>query len=517
LRREGAAGLAVLALHAAALPLLLSRCRAPELALDLAAGATPAVVAPDGTVPDDAALPPALAARARRLVDGRDAAPGAALAPGVHRVEVEVAYRGGFRRRVGRTVLTGPLQDPAAPPCGVRLVVGQALLDQIEPLLAAEIARNLKGQYGFRRVAELDLGFAGQIDSLGERGGGIVMSATLEFSRGTVSVAVVVRPRVEGNALALATAVSAKVRVSNETAADVISFLGIEKRLDRLATDIAREEVDAALAPIAGFLAAPPPVPLEDGRTLALAYCPGAPVVVTTRGYLAVPLAVPFAPAPGGARPVALDPGPPPGAPDTPLALDLSLDAANAVLFHLWATGFLDTRLAGARLEERFNALPDVQALLTLRLAPGARLRLPPTLERGADPARPFTLAVDAGITLEDGALRTPAGLYGRMQLDLRTAPDGRLVTDPTITELAVTCEPRPGRLEPCYATIVDWARGGTADLHGPIAAEFASWFDDLVRGRGFTGFTVRQVTLTPHLADRSAWLRVGLAGAVAP
>lgn len=510
----------VLGLHAVCLPGLVGQCQSPELAVDLPRS-------PAGAPPMPPLLPQGLRGRVRHLVDDVvvSASP-EALAPGVHREEWEVSYRGGFTRRVGRTLLVGPYQDPERLPCSVRLVVSQSLLDRARPLLAAEIARGLDGQFGFKRVADLGLVFAGDVSRVGgiqgDPGGAIVMSARLVFSRGDVPVAVVVRPRLGGGRLALVIDVDAKVRLSSTTADTLIHWLGVDKKINRLATDMAEREVDRALAPVAAFLATPPPVPLGDGRSLTLRYCTDVPVVITTGESLAVPLAVPLPETAAGIWPVALPPGPPAGAPAAPLALDLSLDALNAVLHQLWATAALDARLGHAALEARFNDLPEVRDLLTLRLGGPARLLLPPTVERSPDPARPFTLAVEAGVDLIDGTLVTPARLFGRMELDLSTDPAGRLAPNPVITTMAVSCEPRPGHLEPCYATIVDWARQGSAALHGPIAAELGHWFDGLVQGRAFAaprggGFTLGTVTLRPLVGPTSAWLRVEMEGALRP
>src|SRR5204862_85239 len=65
--------------------------------------------------------------------------------PGIHRVSWRTEHRGGFVDEVGAAQLVGPFQDPARPPCGIRLVVGQAFLDrEVAPLVQSGIADAMK-------------------------------------------------------------------------------------------------------------------------------------------------------------------------------------------------------------------------------------------------------------------------------------------------------------------------------------------------------------------------------------
>jgi hypothetical protein len=264
-------------------------------------------------------------------------------------------------------------------------------------------------------------------------------------------------------------------------------------------------------------------VPVGQGRVLTLAYCEDEPIAIVPARSLSVPLAVPVVPSASGLRPVLLPAEPPPGPPDAPLAIDVSLDAANAILHQMWENGALDVALADAGLERRFNDSAEVRDLLTLRAGP-PHLTLPPTLEPSGLPARPFALALEAELVLEDGALRTPARIFGRVALDLRTRPGPApqtLAADVDVTDLALTCLPAPGVLSPCYAAIFAAARGRSQELHPPIARALVDWFASLVAGRslgepgGAPGFELDTAELTPWIDSRSGWIRVALSGHV--
>src|SRR5205085_10747883 len=102
--------------------------------------------------------------------------------------------------------------------------------------------------------------------------------------------------------------------------------------------------------------APPPPFALPGGKTLRFTYC-DEPLRITEGGAGELPFGIAL----GRARdprilPPALGHGPrsaPP--PATRLALDLDLDAPNALLYALWRDGFLDRRLAAAGLDRRCN------------------------------------------------------------------------------------------------------------------------------------------------------------------
>jgi hypothetical protein len=516
------AGGVLLAAHAALFALLLARCERHDLALAVPADA-PAAIVPGGAFADDARLPAGLGGRVVRTVDGAPA-PGAItrLSPGVHRLEWQARWRGGHTRRIGRTVLAGPLQDPAAPPCGVRLVVGQALLDALEPVLVARVRAGLRGQLGFRDVAAVDLHVDGG-DSA--RRPGLALHLELAFSRGRVPVDVRVVPALVDDRLVLTADVQAEVELSSTWLAGAIELVGQTERLDGLVTQVAESEVDKVLGPVAAVLSHPPPIDAGQGRRVELRYCRGVPIEVVHGRSLAVPLAVPMAPRADGILPVDLPDRAPLPPPDAPLAVDLSLDAANAILHQMWDAGRLDLALADAGLERRFNDSEAVRDLLTVR-AGRPRLALPPTLEPSGDAARPVRLSVEAEILLTDGDRTTPARLFGQARLDLRTSREPgampRARAQIAITALALTCLPRPGQLEACYATLFDAAAARSAELSEPIARAMEQWFDSLLTDRevggapGAPSLRLTRAVLTPWIDKDSGWFRVEIEGRIA-
>ena len=160
-----ALGLAICAGHAAAFFALAADPPPPfELFVD-APKASPQLTLEAAI---DPAVDPELARRLRRLPDEPPAPSGA----GLRRVRWRAEYRGGYVRSVGATQLVGPFQDPAAPPCSGRVVVGQRLLDDgaagpgtiahlVRPLLERQLAG--AGQFpvgDFREVRDLSLTWA---------------------------------------------------------------------------------------------------------------------------------------------------------------------------------------------------------------------------------------------------------------------------------------------------------------------------------------------------------------------
>src|SRR5262245_25668889 len=127
-----AVGLLVLGVHAAALPWALSHCRRDDLEVRLQAPAASPEVRLDGPIP--------ASIRGRVVIDDTSG-------PGLVRRRWSMSYRGGFRRQVGAAQLVGPFQDPAAPPCSGRVIVGQRLLDDGTKdhigTVAAVVAREL--------------------------------------------------------------------------------------------------------------------------------------------------------------------------------------------------------------------------------------------------------------------------------------------------------------------------------------------------------------------------------------
>ncbi|MCB9560234.1 MAG: hypothetical protein H6709_03835 [Kofleriaceae bacterium] len=524
------AGVAVLVAHAAALPLALDRCRRDELEVDVTGAPVAAGFDLDG------AVPAGLRARIEDAVDGVAVTPATALAPdaagpGLHRRTWTVRYQGGYARTVGAAQLVGPFQDPAAPPCGARLVVGQRLLDDgaagpgtvaalIHDALETELAGFEQFPVGrFQRVSKVEVRWA-RFDAspedrhlFGDLIGdpGVALGATwhtdgyarvfvvLELDRVSVEVTVAAVPRVDGDRLAFGVFAAAHLAFGNR----VVDFAASVLRADDRATEVARQQIDAA---ILQAFDPPPPLPLPGGRSLEVRYCPGARVTVAAGGYAALPLALRFGgPGAGGALPPRLGPAhPPPPAADTVLAFDLDLDTINALLFELWRTGYLDDELDAAGLDRRFNEDPLVTSLLSLRMSP-LRLALPPVVVPGAAGLR---MAADLRVNLADGDVLTPGRVWAALDVDLDAAD-----AEVGLGDLELACEPTPGRLRPCYGDLVTAVRARGGDARDQLSGVLRDILDEL-----FTGQRVRAPDAPAELvlgAPRTASVRDGATATV--
>ncbi len=520
---KAAAGLAIAAAHAAGFAVLAPRCRGPELAVELRAAPASPVPALDGTVPE------ALARRVETRLD--DAGPGLA-----HRTWT-VRYRGGFSRAVGAAQLVGPFQDPATRPCTGRIVVSQRLLDdgragpgtlaaELAKALAAELAgESFVGVGSFRSVEAVSLRWARQEHHLADvflagpaPHGYVRATARLVFDRLEVPLLIVLVPRPSAGADELAFEIS--VRAELELGNRVLQWISDRIGGDALATRLAQRQVDDGLI---AALSPPAPFELPGGQTIAFGYCSDPPEIVEG-AWGALPFAVQLGPA---RDPRILPPrrGPAPRAPiadGAELAIDLDLDALNALLFELWRTGFLDRRLAEAGLDRRFNEDPIVTELLSIRLSP-LTLALPPVI---APTARGLRLSADARVAIADGARTTTGRVWGGLDFGF-----GRRVDEPVSVDLGaleLSCERTPTTLVPCYADLVAAMRDRGADFHGELTRAFAGLLADVFVDRrleepGFPAALVIRaatpaVTALPAGAPANASLHLDLdAELVAP
>jgi hypothetical protein len=491
---HAALGLALAAAHAAGFVALTARCRGTELAVDVAGPpAAPALAL-------QAALPTALAGRV--AVDD--------TAGPLHRRRWTVRYRGGIERSVGAVQLVGPFQDPDAARCVGRVVVGQRLLDDgragpgtIAAAMRRALEAELRGEevLGAGALVRID-GFALRWaelghhpedrapveDAIGEPGaavGYVRASATLVFERVTVPVIVALVPAPPSpGAGELRFQIAARATLAFDSRA--LQWLSDRLGGDRLATQIARRQAAGAL--ITAF-APPPPFALPGGQTLRFTYC-GEPPRIVEGDHGALPFGIAL----GRARdprilPPHLDPIPraaPP--PSTRLAIDLDLDALNALLYELWRGGLLDRRLADAGLDRRFNTDATVAALLSLRLSP-LQLTLPPVVTAAPGGLR---LSAEARVAIHDGASVTAGRLWGG--LDFRFAPSSGAAVEPVavdLGELELSCErgaPAAAAaavtLVPCYSDLVAALRGRTHEFHGALTAGFTQLISDIFVGR---------------------------------
>ena len=409
----------------------------------------------------DGSVPAAIAHRVQHDVEPD--------APGLRRTRWRVEYRGGHVRAVGATALVGPFQEPGA--CTGRVVVGQKLLDTLAPITAKLVERELAGTHilglgSFVRVEGATLRWA-RLEAhpydaalvAGARGY-VRATATVRFERVAVPITIVLAPIRDGAKLRFRVGVHAELRFANR----VIEWLNEKLPTDELASKLAGEELDAMLVTT---LAPPPPVELGDGQALRFTYCDG-PIEVQDGAWGALPFAVAF-----DGSPVHFAPGTrvAPRA-DTTLALDLDVDALDAMLLELWRTRWLDRRLAEAGLDRAFAEDATVAQYLSVRVG-SPTLALPPVLEPAGDHLR---LAADARIAIRDGDVATTARLFGALEL--------RFPARVQLAPLELACERTPTTLVPCYADLVAGLAARSDELDGVLATRFAELVRQIFAGR---------------------------------
>jgi hypothetical protein len=499
-------GVTLVALHAVAFVAWAPSCRRAELVLDVATG-----------------LPPGLVARTEV----------AGAAPGLVFHRYTVAYRGGFSRSVGVAQLAGPFQDPARPACSGRVVVGQRLLDdgaggpgtvasEVAAALDAELSgAEFLGAGPYERLSHVSLRWAEvahhpeDTKLLGADGaphGYVRATATIELERLDIKLVVALVPEASARELAFRTEVRAELDLGNKVLTWASDRLGVNK----LATRIARRQLDGAL--VKAF-APPPPFPLPGGHRLAFGYCDGPVEIVEGRAG-ALPFAVRFE---TGARTIAPPRrGPARHAPLADgglLAIDLDLDALNALLHELWRTGFLDQRLAAAGLDRRFNDDPIVGEFLTLRISP-PRLALPPVVAVAGDKLQ---LAADARVTIRDGTRETIGRVWGALDFTIARGT-GTAVAPLAVSlgALELSCERTPTTLVPCYADLVGALRDRGGELQGELTRQLTAmlaqiFVDQRVGASDLTAdLVIRGVTPSLAIAGDNASLHLALDAALA-
>ncbi len=470
---KAAIGLAIVLAHAIAFAALAARSAGTDLSVEV----TGPLASPTSNL--GGILPPAIAARVTTQLD--------TAGPGLRRARWSVEYRGGFTREVGATQLVGPFQDPAAPACSGRIVLGQQLLDDgragsatIAGALATMIEAELRGETffpigAFSHVDHLALRWArleshfydrGLLGPAGAPNGYVRVSATIVFERVAVPIVIALVPQPDIHGLHFRIAAHAELAFGNRA----VQWVSDKLDGDRLATRIANRQIDDLLVTT---LAPPPPFDLGGGQTLTFTYCNG-PVEIAEDAWAALPFAVAIERAAG--TPGVLPPHFPAApriqpTPSTKLAIDLDLDALDAILFELWRTGWLDRQLADAGLDRRFNRDPIVTEYLSIRLSP-LRLALPPVvdLEHGS-----FRLAADARISIsEDEQHVTTGRIFGALDFHFTPGADAHLPVAVDLGALELACERTTTTLVPCYADLVAALRDRGADFHGALTDSFA-------------------------------------------
>jgi hypothetical protein len=462
------------------------------------------------------------------------AVPAAAGGPGLVHQRWSTSYRGGYTRSIGATQLVGPFQDPDHLACTGRVVIGQRMLDDgqagastIAGVMKQMIDSELRGQDiwpigAYKRIESLSLAWVKEDTSfrekrmLGKAGapdGFIRAKATVAFDRVDVPVLVALVPRRAAGTLGFAIIAEADLDFGNRA----IQWLSDKVGADKIATKIAREQIDDVLVTT---FAPPPPFDLGDGQTLQFTYCDGA-VDIVDGAYGAVPFAVAIgkiAGAPDVLPPRFATGSRPAPSPSTMLAIDLDVDALDAMLYELWRTGWLDRRLADVGLDRRFNIDPIVTEYLSIRLSP-LHLALPPVISPG-DPGS-LRLGADARVSISDGTTTTVGRVYGA--LDLAFGPSTAASDLPTAVDLGaleLSCERDPSTLVPCYGDLVAALRDRGGEFHGALTDAFAKLLSDIFVDRRVSaeGLPVEVVIdrAVPTLAAGGT-LHLELAGSLAP
>ena len=101
-----------------------------------------------------------------------------------------------------------------------------------------------------------------------------------------------------------------------------------------------------------------------------------------------------------------------------------------------------------------------------------------------SDSGEDFILGVEAAVSIRDGRDATDARLFGSVGLGFGDRAPAGLIARLTLTDLALTCHPRPGRLEPCYGNLVAAFRDRAGDIHGVLSRRFTELFEDIALGR---------------------------------
>jgi hypothetical protein len=419
--------------------------------------------------------------------------------PGLVRKHWRAEYRGGFVREVGATALVGPFQDkpgpsPSKPACTGRVVIGEHfLVDQLQPLMQTTVDAQLRGLDIFpvgkyRRIDKLTLAWAK---------GGVHAAARVVFEHVIVPVTVDLVPKVTDK-LAFEIKAHADLDFDNR----VLDWISNKVGADKIASQIARDQIKDVLVTT---FAPPPPFDLGGGQQLQFTYCDG-PLEIVDGAYGALPFGVAFTEH-AGLRPpkFAVSKRPAPLS-STTLAIDLDVDALNAMLFELWRTGWLDQRLADVGLDRRFNEDPTVTEYLDIRISP-VKLALAPVVSPTTNGLR---LAADARTLIGS----TVGRVYGALSFTLET-----MQPSVDLDDVELSCERTPTLLVPCYSDLVGAMRGRGGEFHGALTSAFTQILADIFVDRhlGASGLPAELVItgVTPNITGGS--LHLELAAKLAP
>jgi len=389
--------------------------------------------------------------------------------PGLVHQTWSASYRGGYTRTVGATQLVGPFQDAAKPACTGRVVVGQKMLDAMADLMKSQTQKELSGMNVFpigdyEKVEKLTLRWAADH---------VLVQARIVFDRAAVPVTVKLFPERKGGELHFRLVAKADLDFGNR----VVNWVSDKVGVDTVATRIAREQIDDVLVTT---FAPPPPFELSEGQTLQFTYCDG-PIEIVENSYGALPFAITLGRV--AAMPEVLPPrfgagSRPMPAATTTVAIDLDVDALDAMLYELWRTGWLDKRLADVGLDRRFNEDPIVTEYLSIRISP-LRLALPPVLSPAGDGQ--LRLGADARVSISDGLRTTVGRVYGALDMKFGAASMAK-GPDVSIGAVELSCEQAgpPTKLIPCYGDLVGALRDRGSEFHGALTEAFSTLLADI-------------------------------------
>jgi hypothetical protein len=132
---------------------------------------------------------------------------------------------------------------------------------------------------------------------------------------------------------------------------------------------------------------------------------------------------------------------------------------------------------------------------------------------------RSFSLGAEAALEIHDGTRTTAARVYSTVGFELVGGDSRDVVARVSLHDLALSCEPRPGVLEPCYGDLVTALAGRSDELHGELTRQFTRVFNQLVLGRRVgadrtpADFSIERAEVTVSHLAATAVLRVDLFG----
>jgi hypothetical protein len=518
-------GVGLVAFQVAVLLWLARSCQMPALSVLVRAPLADNAASLSGTVP----------AQLRQRVEENWEAKG----PGLVRKRWSISRRGNQQESVAATQLVGPFQDPSNPPCSGRVVVGQQMLQSTNAAtVLMQIAQqnlaglNILGAGNFKQVSDITLQWA-QLSLhpedkalLGNEGNAYLRAGmVIVFDRVSVPLTLALMPTVTKGKLSVRVKAKASLDFGNRALQWVSDKIGG----NRIATMFARKEIDAVLLQV---LTPPPPVELPGGGTLSFDFC-DQPLLIVDNQFASLPMSVKLTGI--GGAPMILPPRFPviefpTQAPAQGLAIDLDLNAINAILFECWRQGLLDRSIADAHLDEQFNQDPLVQEFLTVRIS-APRLALPPVLSV-VDGS--LQLGVETLLTISDPPLTTIGHAWASMSLTAAPLPSVRLVRSISgaplgspaspilpfvgLQQLALTCETTPGLLSSCYPLLSQAVAARAPQFNEILTTALGTTLQQLFAGNTLTApgapaaLRINDVGVSTQIGSNNAVVRLSLA-----